>query len=311
MIETFPFVGAMSEEDYHSDAQLPTAALSHSLAHIMVSRTPAHARAACRKLNPLLVPAESDQFDRGHAAHAVLFGGGEEKLVVIDADDWRSKAAKEARDSSRSCGLYPILRKYHDDVRRMADIARDTLARCADLAGLDTTTGESEEAAIWSEGEGDERILLRIRPDWWSEKRDVILDYKTTAGSAHPNAWLRTMLTTGADLQEALYRRGNAATGGPKKALFLFLVQENYAPFAAVPIALAASFRLFAEEKVGNAIFDWRASMMNGGWPSYPRRIAYVEPPAWAITQYAEAALPQGHAYDPAVLFEGFKEGKY
>jgi hypothetical protein len=294
-----PYVGPMDEAIYHADKELPNAALSHSLAHLLVTRSPRHAWTACRKLNSAHVEKQSSAFDLGSAAHTMLLEG-DAKVCVVHADDWRKKEAKEAKASARDAGLYPVLASKYDDLKRMVDIARETIATCADLSGINLGMGRAEQVAICEDFNDAYRIILRIRPDWWTRERDVIMDYKTT-GTAHPLAWLRTMLATGADIQEAMYRDVNERTGGPSRGKFIFIVQETEPPFACQPIALSPGFRMFAEEKYERAKNLWRQCMKSGAWPSYPNRIAYLEPPSWALAAYQEGIpidLPdEGPAY--------------
>jgi hypothetical protein len=67
-------------------------------------------------------------FDLGHAAHAAVLGVGLE-LVVVDADNWMTKAAKAERDAAYAEGKCPILAKEKAAVDAMAEaIRRDPIA---------------------------------------------------------------------------------------------------------------------------------------------------------------------------------------
>jgi hypothetical protein len=54
-------------------------------------------------LNPDFKPREEARFDLGRAAHQVLLEGNA-NVAVIEESDWRTKAAKDARDWARSRG---------------------------------------------------------------------------------------------------------------------------------------------------------------------------------------------------------------
>jgi hypothetical protein len=59
-------------------------------------------------------------FDFGHAAHAVVLGAGAD-IKVVDAPDWRTKAAKADADEIRAAGHIPLLAHEWAQVRGMAD----------------------------------------------------------------------------------------------------------------------------------------------------------------------------------------------
>src|ERR1700677_1036911 len=87
----------LSAEAYHADP-CPTASLSSSIAGILLDQSPSHAWLAHPRLNPNYVRESADsRFDLGSAAHMMLLEQREDRIVRVSADDWRTKAAKEAR----------------------------------------------------------------------------------------------------------------------------------------------------------------------------------------------------------------------
>lgn len=248
----------------------------------LISQSPAHAWHAHPRLNPNYKSEESDAFDLGSAAHALLLEG-DDRMQVIRADSYRTNAAKAERDEARAAGKYPVLEARYADVLAMVDVARSKIASCPDLSGIKLDDGIPESVIIWTEGD----TMFRCRPDWRAHAGDVMLSYKTTAASANPAAWPRTMLGMGADIQATLEARGNLAVSG-KPTKVIFLVQEVTAPYSCSLIALAPAFQAFAEEKINCAIAIWKECLRANIWPGYTSRIAWVEPPAWAIAQQEE-----------------------
>ena len=104
-------------------------ALNASLLKLIVQRSPLHAWTASRTMNPNFVPDEKEAFYLGHIAHGIVLEGTENRVVVVDADDWRTKAAKEQRDEARSAGKFPILAKRMPRVRAIAKAATDQIER--------------------------------------------------------------------------------------------------------------------------------------------------------------------------------------
>lgn len=269
---------------YVGDTLTPSPSLSSGIAHTIVAQSPLHAFTDHPRLNPHHVSVEKTVFDIGTAAHEALLQGLD-RCEVIDAPDWRTKDAKEAREAARAAGKLPLLTKHYAPLETMVETAKAYLAR-TELAGL-FADGEPEATIIWQEG----ATWLRARPDYLSNDRTVMLHYKTCSGSAQPEAFIRGPLCSmGYDMAAAFYDRGLAEVAGtmPKS---VFLAQETSPPYSCSLIALAPALADIASSKVNRAIELWTHCMTTGRWPAYPTRIAYAEPTAWML------AAEQEHEY--------------
>ena len=266
-----------SSDDYHADKDGPS--LSSSIAAILISRSSLHAWFAHPRLNPNYSSDESAEFDYGTAAHSLLLDGDESGLVIVDADDWRTKAAKEARDVARSSGKTPLLSRQIAKVRAMVKAAKDAVAS-SELAGV-FDGSINEHSIYWNEGD----IRCKARPDLINDAMRLIVDYKTCA-NAEPDAFMRAGLSYGYDIQDAFYRRGMKALG--KNYNFVFLAQEKEPPYACSLVALDPAMQDMADRKVDFALANWQACLKANRWPGYPNRIAYITPPAWYAAQAEE-----------------------
>jgi len=286
-----PGIYEMPAAVYHGDP-CPEPSLSSSIAKLLCMSSPAHARHAHPRLNVEAVEEEAEHFDIGTAAHAVLLEGVH-AVEVIDAPDWRTKAAREARDAARAAGKTPLLAHVWADVQAMVAAARDQLCRHSDGGAEMFTAGQPERTAIWQE----EGIWCRARLDWlrpvavnrftppWA-----IDDYKSTSRSANPDDWTRTLFSAGVDVQVAWYLRGVKAVTG-QDATFRFAVQETYPPYALSVIALGPEALTIAEKKCIYALDAWRACLADGVWPTYARRTCYAALPAWHEAWWLEREL--------------------
>jgi len=282
---------------YHADP-CPDPSLSSSIAKLICLSSPAHARQAHPRLNPAAVADEAEHFDIGTAAHAVLLEG-KDAVEVIDAKDWRTNAAKEARDLARAAGKTPLLAKTWADVKAMVAAARGQLDHHIDGGAQMFTAGEPERTIIWN----DDGVWCRARLDWLRPNqrrvRDVvdmgpewaIDDYKTTSASANPDAWTRTMFSSGFDIQAAWYRRGLKRLMPDVDVTFRFAVQETYPPFALSVIALGPDAMTIAEKKCLYALDAWRACLQDGAWPTYAHRTCYASMPPWHEEWWLEREL--------------------
>jgi hypothetical protein len=95
---TTPGIYKMRAAEYHADPCLEPS-LSSTIARVLCDSAPAHAQHAHPRLNLQNVEEEAEHFDIGTAAHAILLEG-EAAVTVIDAKDWRTNAAKDARDAA-------------------------------------------------------------------------------------------------------------------------------------------------------------------------------------------------------------------
>lgn len=257
------------EYAYHQDAVADEPTISRSFIHTMIQRSARHAWANHPRLNPeWIAPEDEEKFDLGTAAHSI-FLEGIDNVEVVYANDWRSKAAKEARDLARSHGRVPLLEKYYDRLSRM-------LEALAEKMPDGWFTGDKEQTVVWS----DRGVLCRARLDSYDLATLTIDDYKTTSKSAAPDAWSRSMLSSGFDIQAAFYLRG---TGADR---FRFLVQETFEPYEVQIFEVAPDALALANRKIDWALDTWKRCMETNEWPGYPERTAYVTLPPWADQQW-------------------------
>lgn len=272
----------LAAEVYHADPVVDPS-LSSSIAHVLLEQSPAHAWLLHPRLNPDHQAKHKTIFDLGSAAHKMILGKGAE-LYIVEADDWKTKAAREERDSAREQGMTPILAHQHETALAMADAMRKQLARHEDAAGA-FSNGKAEQTLVWREGETWCRCML----DWLPNGGNVFFDLKSTGTTANPDVWgERTLFDIGADIQTVLYRRGIKAVLGIEQAHFRFLVVENAEPFALSSVELTPAAIDMAERQLDEALAYWRWCTKHDRWPGYPKRTCYVNPPPWRERRWLE-----------------------
>ena len=259
---------------YHADP-CPEPSLSASIATKLCLASAAHAAYAHPRLHPGAIEEESEAFDVGTAAHAILLEGVR-NLVVVDAPDWRTKAARETRDQARAAGQVPLLKHKWQDVERMVAAARQQLDHHADGRAM-FTHGQPEQTLVWIEDSEGDPVWCRARLDWL--RPGAIDDFKTTGATANPETWTRTMFSYGFDIQAAWYLRGLRAITGIDDAIFRFAVQETYPPYQLAVVGLGPDALLLAEKKCRYALEVWREARRRGEWRGYPARTCYATVP--------------------------------
>jgi len=235
-------------------------------------------------LNSARVRDNSSETDNGTIAHALLLEGSEENLEVIDAPDWRTKAAKELRDAAYAAGKTPILAGKIQPIRDMVESVRRWVNQ-SEVKGI-FSNGNAEVTGLWEEN----GAMFRLRADWLTTDQSIILDLKTTGMTANPDSFVRQILSMGYDLQAALYCRGMEKITG-KRPKFIFLVAENKPPYACSLIGLAPSLLELADRKVDRAIAQWSECIKMRKFPAYPMQIAWAEAPAWALSQFSDSEI--------------------
>jgi hypothetical protein len=265
---------------YHADP-CPVPSLSNSIAKILIDQSPLHAWHAHSRLNPSHAAEESSRFDIGSAAHMLLLERRSDGIVIVEANDWRKKEAKEARDAARANGQYPILAHHYARTNEMVAAAYAFIAT-TELNGI-FELGLAERTLIWREGDA----WCRCRPDLLSTDRRIVLDYKTTE-NAEPEAFIRQIGRMSYDLQAEFYIRGVRTVAEDYESTFVFLAQEVSPPYACSLVSLANAYRAIGQQKVERALELWKHCTATNKWPSYSTRIAYAEPSPWQLPEIDE-----------------------
>lgn len=274
------------------NSYLAMQAFSAGMVHRLLSSSPLHCW-----LDSVFNPGREDDSskvsDIGTYAHACLLEGGTDKLCVIDAPDWRTKAAKEARDFARLAGQLPILAHKQGDVGAMVHAAQEYVER-SEFANL-FASGAPEQTIIFD----IEGTLCKARPDWLSPGMGVMLHYKTSAGSVNPSTFERVCDSMGYDSTMAFYARAADSFTDADSIEHYILAQEQTAPYACKLFSLSAAKWAIAHNKVTRAIGIWQACVKANRFPAYDGSVYYIEPTSWQLAQEEQAQIiGLGHQSD-------------
>ena len=258
-------IDGMSNGDYHRHPALGSTSLK-----TLATKSPAHHKWSLNHSD------HKPQYDFGSAAHAWILEGDRDQIAVIRADNWLTKAAKEARTQARAEGKYPILAREFAYIRLMRlnvldhPVARDMV----------TEPGTRVETSIFWEDDGME---LKCRPD--ALNRHGIWDLKTTV-SANPADFGRTAVRFGYHQSAAHYKAGVEAAGLGDQP-FRFVLVEKEPPFAVSVVQLEPAAELLGGELNETAKATWRACAESNHWPAFPG-MSTVDIPAYAYYDQEE-----------------------
>ena len=274
---TEPGVYDIPVDQYHADPVTPESLSSTGARLLLAPNCPAIFRH--RQDNPLF----KDEFDFGHAAHQMFLGAGAE-IEVIEGDDWRKKAAQEAKKLAHAEGRIPLLEKDYEVVTEMAAVLREHPVAAA---LLDPNTGNPEQTLVWR----DERtgVWRRALLDWLPNApisgRLIVPDYKTT-NSANPDSIQKSAYNYGYHQQADWYLDGVRALDlGPDPA-FVFIFQEKTAPYLVTVVQLDPIAMRLGRERNREAIDLYRKCVAADRWPGYSDEIELISLPAYVENQY-------------------------
>lgn len=270
---TLIYSGPMEQDEYRSDRTLLT-----------------HSRS--RKLLPPSCPAIfkwdmdhprfSDTFDFGKAAHRQVLGAGDE-IEIVDADDWRTKAARDQRDEARAAGRIPVLAKDAEVVSAMAE-----QIKAHPLASRLFSNGQPEQAILWHDKTNPKvkrGTLLDWLPNRVEGRRLILSDYKTTSGWADPDEWVRKAGDYGYHSQAAWNIDAVLALYPDlieEDIAFLNVVQMKNPPYLVSVPQLQPDDIDAGREQNARAIAIFHECMTTEQWPGYPAEVAQVTLPPWA-----------------------------
>ncbi len=281
IVITEPGVYDIPEDAYHADP-VPGGSLSSS---------------GARKLLPPSCPArfwwerEHGQprrkvFDFGHAAHKLVLGSGQE-IVVVDADDWRTKDAQRQRKEAYAAGAVPLLTHEYGTVEAMASAIRAHPIASLLFGG---GRGAPEQSLFWRDARSG--IMRRARLDWNptpSGSRLIIPDYKTT-DSASLESIMKSVWTYRYHQQARWYLDGIKALGlaGGYEPAFVFVFQEKTPPYLISVVELTPAALRIAAMQNREAIEVYQQCTKTGDWPGYSDEVEPVSLPPWVENKYLE-----------------------
>lgn len=209
---------------YHRPDLTPSPALSSTGIRTLLNRSPLHFYH--QHIDPKR-PVHKPEFDWGTAIHLAVLEPHlfDAAVVPIDAANWKTNAAKDARDEAYAVGKVPLLIGQIAEVMdARAAIFRHPIARHA----FDPANVITEETHVWTDP--DTGVWQKCRIDGMARSGDWMIDLKSTV-SAHPDDCAKSIVNYGYHIQAAHYLDGAQATGS-RCARFGFAFVEKEPPHA-------------------------------------------------------------------------------
>lgn len=290
---TEPGIYDIPSDRYHGDC-CSSPSISASMAWTLTEQCPAALWWGCY-LNPDFRPENKKAFDLGTAAHTLLLEPEtwNERAVLVDADDYKTKAAQAARDAAWAEDRVPLTGPQRDSIIAMrAALLSHPLARKA------WENGAAEKSHLWRDQETG--VWCKCRPDFRPDHGRWLVDYKTTT-SARADEFQRRFYDLGHFARAAWYLEGVSETADITPEAYWFVVQEVRPPY------LVAVYRASQRALEWGAMFNRRARhdfarcLSTGAWPGYNEDTASdIELPPWAEFRFEERRERKEFAPRPA-----------
>lgn len=223
-------------------------------------------------------PSTAKHFTIGSAVHDLVLGDGS-AVVHVPVNDWKTRDAREQRDTALEAGKYPLNNAEHDQAQAMAnklrtdpDVARHLRAGRTEvtLTGIDDATFTP----------------IKARLDILDIEARTILDPKTTA-SADRDSFGTTAYRHGYYMQAPHYidLAAQATDTDPDEWTFLFAVISKAAPYQMFVTELDAEALALGRRDRARGIDLYLECQRSGKWPDYPGHVGTTTTslPRWAL----------------------------
>lgn len=252
--------------------------LSPSIAKIAYQRSWLHAWQAHRLLGGGDGDSEETKAQAtGKILEALVFGAGLDKFVIVEADDFRTKAAREQKEDAQANGKTAIL---IGDYAKFRDASLTITSRLRDQ-GIVFNGGEYQKKVEWTDGETGANCKGFL--DYFSD--GIIWDFKTTS-DASPRKIVRQFVDMGYDIQYAAYTDGIESTipALVGRSRFLFAYAETEPPYAVQVYEPDGMMKALGKSKWDWAKLRWAENLAANEWPGYFSGIGQLTPLPWQMT---------------------------
>lgn len=272
----------VSHDRYHADpCALPS--LSSHIAQIVVGKSAGHAALAHPRMGGQRF-VSSDAMDTGSILHGLILGGGQD-LVEVDAKDWRTNAAKEAREAATAEGKIAILKDKLVRIKSAAERVRKCLPK-------EITLAKTEVTAIW-ESNG---CPCRCRIDD-IEKDFQIYDLKFVE-DASVSTSDRNVSSSGYYIQAAanIDAIETLVPGAAGRVNFTLVFIEWENPSIGIKkVRISGQLLDVGRSRWNRAKGIWSQCLSSNRWPGYTADVVDAQCPAWLASEEFDTQL-QGQA---------------
>ncbi len=267
----------------------------HPASGLRVKREQTAAMAAGSVLDSLLTGPAWTGYNEGGVTH---WNG----LAILPVEDFRTKYARELKESAEQAGETPVKRK--DFAAELAQL--DEIRARLELAGVDMSAGERQTAVYWVERASDgSKVQCRglldqlILVEGYDESscmpsHATIRDLKRVA-SLRGDRLARAVDDYGWHIQGAAYKRGvrlafdQACAIGPVSTRFEWAFVRTEPAISVTSKVMGDSMNEVGELEWLLAVDRWAAGLKSGLWTGYEADNAPLEATPYMLARSEDA----------------------
>lgn len=291
-ITTPGFYPNMDPVTYFSEP-CPSPAFTQSGVKTLLGKTPADFADDHPAINGGMDKAKaSAEMLHGDIVHQLALGKGR-GYQIIEAADFRTKVAQEAKQTAIDSGFTPVLAHKYGEGRVQAELLKSRIAETLTFLGSKMGHGtrtwdyQTEVVMIWKEDDVWARGML----DVWCPDLGVILDPKITK-CIYDDRLDGQISKMGWDIQSTLYRRGVASIRPELAGRVVFenilLHPENN---RMRNIQIDEAQRYACEQDIEHALGIFRKCLTANAWPGFPIEASVRTMPGWKLKEVMDRAL--------------------
>lgn len=214
-------------------------------------------------------------------------------IAIVKADDWRTKAAKDAADRAMNEGKTPLLEKDFERAGRVVEALR-----AHPVAGPLLARGSVEQSYFARDLATG--VWIKARPDLFTPD-EALIDVKTV-GSAHPDFIKRRIFDGGWYQQAPFHCDVVTRVLGHQPSDYLWVIVEQEPPHAVIVRRPDAGALAAGQRKNEEALRLFARCVKTGSWPGYPDAIEEIGLPDYAHYRLEEEALAPARGMEAARL---------
>lgn len=224
-------------------------------------------------------PENGKRMDIGTALHLAALEPDRlaQRTVMIEADDWRTKEARDQRDAAYDAGQVPLLIKDAALVDRLADAIRCNKHAAELLDGALT-----EVSYFWTAA----GIPCKARAD--IQRNDGRMGDLKASASASPEFFQRQAFRAGHFLRVPWYCDGYEVAYGKRISEYWFIVASSEEPHLVTTCRLDDRAIEWGRLKIRRAMALFRECRSRGIWPPYCPEPVTIGLPDWAEYRLAD-----------------------